>query len=107
MRTKMGIVIGLLLIGMMAGCSGITADASHAALLDNTAGWAQAVSLMAELPDVCKDPAGQSLTGCDCVGGFTKAQIKAMLKQNADLWRAFQQAKDGSTVLPPSPKIGG
>jgi hypothetical protein len=93
-------------MGMVVGCNGITADASHAALLDNTAGWAQAVTLMADLPDVCKDPAGLPLTGCDCVGGFTKAQAKALLKQHAELWAAFRAAKDGKAPLPASPKIG-
>jgi hypothetical protein len=105
MKTKIIIVVAVMGL-LVAGCNGITADASHAALLDNTAAWAQAVSLMADLPDVCKDPAGLPLTGCDCVGGFTKAQAKAILKHNAELWRAFQQAKDGAVALPATPKIG-
>lgn len=79
------------------GCSGITADARHAALLDSTAAWSQAVAVKSAVPDACPT----------CVGAFTHDQIKALLKTNADLWRYFDQAKDGQGTMPVNPATGG
>ena len=79
--------------GMMIGCNGITADASHAALIDSTSAWAGAVSIKANVPDSCPD----------CVGALTKDQVKSLFKSNAVLWRYFQQAKSGQGVMPAVP----
>jgi hypothetical protein len=87
------VLLMLFLVVVLAGCNGITADTRHAALLDSTAAWAQAISIRANTVDVCDD----------CVGQFTNDQVKALLKSNAALWLYFDQAKDGAGAMPPPP----
>ena len=88
------LIVWLAMVGLMClGCNGITADASHAALIDSTSAWAGAVSIKANVPDSCPD----------CVGALTKDQVKSLFKSNAVLWRYFQQAKSGQGVMPAVP----
>jgi hypothetical protein len=91
------IIVLIVVAVCLAGCSGITADARHAALLDSTAAWSQAVSIKASVPDTCPT----------CVGMFTHDQVKALLKTSADLWLYMDQAKDGKGAMPTTPGTGG
>lgn len=85
---------------LMTGCSGIVADARHAALIDLTAASATVNSSVADLPDSCKDDNDAALPACECVGGFSKAQVRELFRGNAELWKYFQQAKSGHGQFP-------
>lgn len=85
---------------MFCGCGGIWADARHSALIDTTAAAAADLSNRAEKADACIDSSG--LSPCDCVGEFTKPEIRQILKTNAELWRYFSEAKSGVGTFPVS-----
>ena len=91
-RVKLWLLCGWLVLvaAMFCGCNGIWADARHAALLDTTAAVAQSASDRAANADACDT----------CVGDWTRDEVREFFKTNAELWKYFQQAKDGQGTFP-------
>lgn len=67
-------LVGLLLIG---GCSGVMMNAEYSAQLDKTAAWSADASARAK------------------TGQYTTTQMAEALDINAQAWQAFRDARDG------------
>lgn len=70
-------LVCLLCAVLLAGCSGVRMSAEHAAVLDRTVVLSQETARRARN------------------GELTSAQMAEALTRQAELWRTFQNARDG------------
>jgi outer membrane PBP1 activator LpoA protein len=83
-------IVLIVLAATLAGCSGIIADARHSALIDTTAAVSRTVYERSLKADECDT----------CVGEWTRDEVRQLLKDNAEIWLYFQQAKSGQGTFP-------